>query len=135
MCMNQCFTLDVLSDQDIPFNIDTPQNNHHYMFILSTLPLVIFFLNEDYGSPPITNIGTLNGVIVSWSTNVQTLIVADSTDTGLKLIFSTVKIITSLCHFLASCSIHYLISQPIAIYADNHADINIIEENKIPNQS
>ena len=82
-----------------------------------------------------SNKGLLNGVIVAWSTNIQTSIAADSTDAELKSIYSAVKKVTSLRHFLTSSSIHDLLQQPTIIYADNQAAINIIEQNKISDRS
>ena len=82
-----------------------------------------------------SNTGLLNVVIVSWSTNIQSSIAADSTDAELKSLYSAVKKITSLRHFLTSSSIHTLLQHPLIVYADNQAAINIIEQNKISNRS
>ena len=79
-----------------------------------------------------SNSSFLNGVIISWTTNIQSIIAADSTDAELKALFCTVKKITSFSHFITSTSI----SLPTTtLYVDNKPAINIVTQNKISNQS
>ena len=82
-----------------------------------------------------SNSSYLNGVIISWTTNVQSFIAADSTDAELKALFCTVKKIISFSHFLTSSSIHLSTNTPIPLYVDNKPAINIVTQNKISNRS
>ena len=77
----------------------------------------------------------LNGVIIGWTTNIQSFIAADSTDAELKAIFSTVKKIVSFSHFLTSSSINFMATQPLTLHVDNKPAINIVKQNKISNRS
>ena len=77
----------------------------------------------------------LNGVIIGWTTNIQSFIAADSTDAELKAIFSTVKKIVSFSHFLTSSSINFMTTQPPTLHIDNKPAINIVKQNKISNRS
>ena len=82
-----------------------------------------------------SNNSFLNGVITSWTTNIQSFIAADSTDAELKAIFSTVKRITSFTHFLTSSSVSSITAQPITLFIDNKPAINVVNQNKISNRS
>ena len=82
-----------------------------------------------------TNCATYNGVMTSWSTNIQTNIAADSTDAEIHSIYSTIKRLISFSHFLTSSGFHYATQCPIHLFADNKAFINIIQQNKLSPQS
>ena len=78
-----------------------------------------------------SNVGLLNGVIVSWSSNLQTSIAADSTDAETKAIFHTSKRACALRNFITSANFDYIVNTPPHIYVDNHATIGLIETNKL----
>ncbi len=82
-----------------------------------------------------SNCSSLNGVVISWTTNIQSFIAADSTDAELKAIFCTVKKLISFAHFLTSSSVTFPTKQPITLFADNKPAINIVQQNKISNRS
>ena len=79
-----------------------------------------------------SNSSFLNGVIISWTTNIQSIIAADSTDAELKALFCIVKKITSFSHLITSTSISF---PTITLYVDNKPAINIVTRNKISNRS
>ena len=82
-----------------------------------------------------SNWSSLNRVAISWTTNIQSFIAADSADAELKAIFWTVKKLISFSHFLTSSSITFPATQPITLFADNKPAINIVQQNKISNRS
>ena len=82
-----------------------------------------------------SNSSYLNGVIISWSTNIQSFIAADSTDAELKALFCTVKKLISFSHFLTSSSISFPNPHPPTLFVDNKPAINITTQNKISNHS
>ncbi len=81
------------------------------------------------------NCALFNGSIVAWSTNIQSSIAADSTDAEIRALYTTIKRIVSLSHFLVSSDIQQILSSPITLYGDNQASINIITQNKISSRS
>ena len=101
----------------------------------------VFFSNSSFGNilPHRCSIqshcGLFNGVITSWTTNIQTIIAADSTDAELCSLYCTIKRIVSFSHFLISSGILNSTPCHIVLYADNAASINIILQNKISSRS
>ena len=82
-----------------------------------------------------SNNGLYNGVIVTWTTNIQTTIAADSTDAELCALYSTIHRIESFSHFIISSDLNQACRKPIALYKDNQASINVIIQNKISSRS
>ena len=82
-----------------------------------------------------SNNSFVNGVITSWTTNIQSFIAADSTDAELKAVFSTVKRLISFTHFLTSSSISSMTDKPITLFVNNKPAINVINQNKISNRT
>ena len=78
-----------------------------------------------------SNVGLLNGTIVSWSSNIQTSIAADSTDVETKAIFHTSKRACALRNFITSANFDSIINTPPHIYVDNQAPIGLIKTNKL----
>ncbi len=78
-----------------------------------------------------SNCGFLNGIIYTWSSNIQTTIAADSTDAELRSLYSTIKRIISFSYFLTSGAFPDASQSPVQLYGDNNASIKIIQQNKI----
>ena len=72
------------------------------------------------------SIGLLNGVVVSWTSNIQSSIAADSTDAETKAIFHISKQACALHNFITSAHFDLIINTPPNIYADNRATIGLI---------
>ena len=77
------------------------------------------------------NVGLLNGVITSWSTNIQTFIASDSTDAETKAIFHVAKRACALCNFLTSAQVDTIVNTPPHIYVDNKPSIGLVQTNKL----
>ena len=77
------------------------------------------------------NIGLLNAVIVSWTSNIQTSIAADSTDAKTKAMFTVSKRTSALNHFFTSAHFDPIIHKPPHIYCDNKATIGLVQTNKL----
>ena len=77
------------------------------------------------------HVGLLNGVIISWSCNIQSSITADSNYTEMKAIFHLSKRACLLWNFNTSANFDLIINAPPHIYADNQATIGLIEINKL----
>ena len=76
-----------------------------------------------------------NGVIISWSTNIETVVAADLTDSEIHTVYCTIKKMTCFSHFLTSSSVKKATYKPFTLYAENNASINIILQNKILSRS
>ena len=63
-----------------------------------------------------SNIGLLNGVIVSWSTNIQSAIAVDSTDAETKAIFHASKRACATKNFITSANLDPILNTPPYIY-------------------
>ena len=107
-----------------------------------TLPSTpVFFSDSAFGNilpqrrSMQSHCGLFNGVITSWSTNIQTTIAADSTDAELRSLYCTIKRLISFSHFLTSSGFNAATPSPIHLYGDNKASINIIQQNKISPRS
>ena len=77
------------------------------------------------------NIGLLNGVITSWSSNIQTTIAADSTDAETKAIFTVSKRACALNNFITSANFDPIVNTSPHIYSDNQATLGLIKTNKL----
>ena len=81
------------------------------------------------------SVGLLNGVIVSWTSNIQSSIAADSTDAETKAIFYVSKRACALRNFITSAHFDPIINTPPHIFADNKATIGLIQTNKLTSRS
>ena len=122
--------------QTITYRFSTSQSQQY------TLPsYVVYFSDSAFGNilpdrrTMQSNNSFLNGVIISWTANIQSCIAADSTDAELKALFCTVKKLVSFSHFLTSSSISFPTALPTTLYVDNKPAINIVQQNKISNRS
>ena len=79
--------------------------------------------------------GLLNGVITSWTCNIQTSIAADSTEAETKAIFHVTKKACAFKHFVTSARFDEIINTPPHIYSDNAATIGLIQTNKLTYRS
>lgn len=76
-------------------------------------------------------ITTLNGVAIDWTSNIQSKVVADSTDAEVTALYSTCqKVIAILQHFIASGNFPNDLLKPIIIFADEAA-IGLAKSNKL----
>ena len=82
-----------------------------------------------------SNKTTLNGVIVDWSSNVQSKVAADSTDAEVTALYATCRKAVALRHFLASGQFPSDLMPPIIIFADNEAVIGLMKSNKLTYRS
>lgn len=76
-----------------------------------------------------TNIIILNGVVISWQTNIQHAKPADSTDAETKALYCTCKRAIAFQHFLSSGSFGEDTNHKITIFADNITAIGLIKSN------
>ena len=81
------------------------------------------------------NVGLLNGVITSWSCNIQSSIAADSTDAETKYIFHVAKKACTLKNFITSANFDETANTPPHVYVDNKATIGLIQTNKLTHRS
>ncbi len=118
--------------ESIQYNFSSKQSQTYH---LSSYPT--FFSDSAFGNilpsrrSMQSNCCVLNGAIISSSTNIQTTIASDSTDAEIRALYSTVKKMISFSHFLTSSSFRDLTPNPMTLYGDNRASINIILQNKI----
>ena len=78
-----------------------------------------------------STVGLLNGAIVSWTSNIQSSITADSTDVETKAIFHVSKQACAVRNFITSAQFDPIINTPPHIYVDNQATIGLIRTNKL----
>ena len=127
-------------ERDLPQRI-TQKNSPIQSKACNTPSYLVYFSDSSIGNilpnrqTMLSYCGFSNGVFTLWSTNIQTLIVADSTDTQLKSLYCTIKKIVSFSHFLTSSSIPHVITNAIVVYANNSTSTNIIKQDKIANCS
>ncbi len=82
-----------------------------------------------------SNVGLLNGVIVSWCTNIQSSIATDSTDTEKKAIFQVSKRACAQRNFINRAQFDPIVNTPPHIYVDNQATIGLIKTNNLSTRS
>lgn len=79
--------------------------------------------------PMQAKIVTLNGVAISWQTNIQHTVYTDSTDAKMKALYCTCKRAIAFQHFLTSSNFRDDINRKITIFADNIAAVGLIKSN------
>ena len=82
-----------------------------------------------------SNCGLFHGIIITWSSNIQTTIATDSIDAELRSLYCTNKCIILFSHFLTSGGFPDATQYPIQLYPDNNASIKIIQQKKISPRS
>ncbi len=75
------------------------------------------------------NIITLNGVAISWQTDIQQGVSTDSTDGKIKALNKTCKRTVAFQHFLSSAQLGDSVNTKFLIFADNIALIGLIKSN------